>query len=142
MHVKFFTLLVVFFALSSIGWAQPPCNFGSNVGCAWGHLYDGTGANQFDPASHPINHGPIDICHGNDPSCSNPIQSVCETNNGAWFFAFGIGTSYVIKPRVVGSHASWFPSSQSFFASSQGYSSATLVDFVLTSFDPTGQCSF
>lgn len=148
MYLRLFSIGVLFLALSSFASAQnlgtpPACTrFGPNVGCLWGHLFDGTPStgDPFNPAAHAINHGPLDLCRGNDPSCLAPLQTICETNSstgGAWFFAFPANTTYVIKPRVIGTHISWFPVSASFFATSQ---LTQTIDFVLTATAGTGQC--
>ncbi len=150
MYLRLLSILAVCFFLSTFAPAQnlgtvPACTrFGPNVGCAWGHLFDGTSqtGDPSNPDAHPVNHGPIDLCRGTDFACTAPIQTICETNSsesGSWFFAFPARTNYILKPRVVGTHVSWFPSSASFFANPQF---TNTQDFVLTQTRGDGQCSF
>jgi hypothetical protein len=144
---KVVLLTVGVLACSLFASAQGPCsNIGgsSTVACVVGLLSDTTGPNANCPGCFPLGKGPIDICSGFDSGCSSPLQTICRLHNGYYQFSFQINTGgRWVKPRVVGSQATWFPTS-AFVNPTQGDTSGagTVENFELTAISPGDYCSF
>ena len=94
---------------------RPPCRYG-NASCVWGSLLDAT--REYNV--RPMKRGPIDLCRAWDSNCSAPVQTVCKlhgghgwrdhsADEGSYFFVLPRNQSWVVKPRVTGSHLSWEP---------------------------------
>ena len=98
-----------------------PCPEG--VSCIWGQLFDASGGK--DPFRHPMLKGPVDLCNSFDNSCRAPLQSVCRLHGphgfqgreGSFLFKVTPNRSYIVRPRVTGTHLSWQPASERLAAS-------------------------
>ena len=126
----------------------PDCDYPGRF-CVWGRLYDATGPNRWRPK--PMKKGPIDVCARWDFNCSNPSQTVCQLHGphgfqgreGSYFFILSVNQAWRVKPRVAGSHLSWYPSSATFAAGSVEPGTVKVHDFFLLGTAPsTDLCNF
>ncbi len=138
MLIRFISLIALALAMGVAGFAQmaprhgpPDCDYAGSS-CVWGQLFDTSGPQL--PGETPMDEGPIDLCYYWDYSCAVPVQSVCELHGphgwsaaeGSYFFVLSTNQSWRIKPRVAGSHLSWYPSSM---VVSQGVPSGSVEVF-------------
>jgi len=109
MTIKWLLLIGVVLACgSTVALAHvPSCNYGS-LFCIWGHVYDATYPNQYNPV--PICntgacYGPVDLCYGWDTNCTSPLYTVCAlhrdgSDNSAFYFYVPVSGDWVTKART------------------------------------------
>ena len=133
----------------------PPCPYEDSF-CVWGQVFNATGSG--GPGDNPLPlmfRGPIDVCYGWDLNCLSPVQSVCQLHGyprghprhhpgeASYWFVLRTDTTWIIKPRVTGSHQSWSPSSATIDAGSVSSGQRILLNFILTGGYPgSNTCDF
>ena len=93
-----------------------------NASCIWGQVFDRTGPSRGAPRPQALRKGPIDVCQGFDHNCSAPVLSICRLHgqgsrdsnpghpgNGSYWLVLPTSSSWVVKPRVAGTHLTWYP---------------------------------
>lgn len=125
-----------------------------NASCIWGQVFDRTGHHRGGARPQALRKGPIDVCQGFDYNCSVPVLSICRLHgqgsrdsnpdhpgNGSYWLVLPTSSSWVVKPRVAGTHLGWYPRRHRVRAGIPG-GTYRWVNFHLTSGTPdTSICS-